>query len=85
MVGLGVGLDGADGRRDKGEEDLDCWARNLRAKGRLVRPAVVLILFFLVPSPIRVSPVGIGGTGSLGVCGPSSKSISPTFSKESPG
>jgi len=84
VVGLGVCLDYADSRRDEGEEDQACWARNLRTRGRSVCSVVVLILFFLVPSPVRVSLVGTGGIGSLGVCGLSSKSILPTFSKVSP-
>jgi len=67
------------------EEDLDCWAKNLRTRGRSVHPAVVLILFFLIPSLVRVSVVGALGIGSLGVFSPSSISISPTFSKVSPG
>jgi len=85
MVGLGVCLDWVDGRRDRGEEDLACWAKNLRTRGRLVRLTVVLILLFLVPSPVGVSSVGMEGIGSLGVFSPLYKSISPTFSKVSPG
>ena len=52
--------------------------------GRTVRPAVVLIRFFLIPFSVRVSLVGARGTSSLGVCSPSSMSISPIFSKVSP-
>ena len=84
LVGLSVGLDRADGRCEEGEEDFDCWAKSLRTMVRSVCPAEVLILFFLNPSPVRVSLVGALGTGSLGVFSPSSISISPTFTKVSP-
>ena len=66
-MGLGVGFDEPDGRCEEGEEDLDCWVKNLRTKGISVRPAVVLILFVLIPSPVRVSLAGALGTSSLGV------------------
>jgi len=78
-------LDWTDGRRDEGEEDLDCWASNFRTQGKSICPAGVLILLFLVPSLVRVSSAEMEGTGSLGVYGPSSRSISPTFSNVSLG
>ena len=35
-MGLGVGFGKADGRFEEGEGDLDCWAINLRIRGRSV-------------------------------------------------
>jgi len=81
---LGVGFVEADDCCEEEEEDFDCWARNLRTKGRSIRPAVVLILFFLNSSLVRVSLVGALGTASFGVFSPSSISISPTLTKVSP-
>jgi len=70
LVGLGVGFVEADDRCEEAEEGLDCWVRNLQTRGRSVRPAFVLILFFLIPYPVRVSPVGALGIGSLRVISP---------------
>ena len=66
-------------------EVLDCWANNCWTQGRSVRSVSVFTLFFRGSSLVRVSTEEMEGTGSEGVFESSSRSISPTFSNESPG
>jgi len=53
--------------------------------GHISTPSKYFYPFFRGPSLVRVSSEEMEGTGSVGVCGPSSRSISPTFSNESLG
>jgi len=65
-------------------EDFNVRLKNFRTRGKLNLPAVVLTRFFLGSSPVRFSVEGVEETGSVSVRSSSVKSISPTFSNESP-